>query len=67
MRSRNIQRGARLLSDCYKANITKHEYGKDDDRVFCYGLYGNSECELRDECSECGAHWRNAKPNEEVK
>ena len=32
---RSVQRGKPLDKDCYKAHISKHEYGKDDNRCFC--------------------------------
>lgn len=38
MISRAKLRGKALDNDCKTAHITSHEYGLDDDRVFCYGL-----------------------------
>ena len=58
-----IQRGKTLDDDCRKANITTHEYGMDDNRVFCFGLYEEtSESEIRKKCAECSAFVLNAEP-----
>ena len=37
MISRKQLRGKGLDKDCKTAHTTSHEYGLDDDRVFCYG------------------------------
>ena len=39
MISRAKLRGYKLDEDCKRANTTTHEYGLEDDRVFCRGLY----------------------------
>lgn len=54
-------RGRRLDSDCYGARTTKHEFGPDDERVFCYGLLDCDEI-YAGECCECGAFVWNALP-----
>lgn len=57
------QRGKPLDDDCYHANISKYEYGMNDKRCFCYGLYApNSTSEIHPKCIECGAYCMNAKP-----
>lgn len=55
-------RGKPLNRDCYKANTTTGEYGKEDNRVFCYGLYKDKMEELREECLNCKAYVMNAEP-----
>ncbi len=64
MKDRAVQRGKPLLDMCYKANRATHEYGENDDRVFCLGLLDCATEALCEECSECGAHVMNAKPLE---
>lgn len=55
-------RGERLDDDCKRAYTSSHEFGKDDNRVFCLGLYDIcSDCIL-DKCWSCGAFVDNAKP-----
>lgn len=54
-KGRHIQRGAQLLDNCKKAKISKHEYGANDDRIFCYGLVESSTEELIEQCRECKA------------
>lgn len=69
MISRSTLRGKPLDTDCKKANRTTHEYGLQDNRVFCYGLYkAMSDWEIQQKCRECGAYVCNAEPLErEVK
>lgn len=55
-------RGKPLNRDCYKANTTTGEYGKEDNRVFCYGLYQDRMEEIREECLNCNAYVNNAQP-----
>ena len=56
-------RGKPLDSDCKRANRTTHEYGPEDDRVYCYGLYEDmSDWMILKKCRECGAFVDNAKP-----
>lgn len=63
MISRAKLKGKPLDSDCKRANITTHEYGIEDDRVYCYGLYEDMiDWEIRKKCIECGAYVDNATP-----
>lgn len=51
---------------CKQANTTTHEFGPDDNRVFCYGLYTSWQSGyIRKECLECEAYVYNAKPLKE--
>ena len=63
--SRSVQRGSRLLPQCRMAAISKHEYGTDDIRCFCYGIAYVNDCVV-EECERCGAYAYNAKPSEEA-
>ena len=47
-------RGAMLLPDCYRARITKHECGLDDERCYCLGLFDEDRVQL-EKCYACGA------------
>ncbi|MCI9640443.1 hypothetical protein ACDL92_11900 [Ihubacter sp. mB4P-1] len=60
--SRATIRGKRLDDDCKQAHTTSHEYGSDDNRVFCYGIYGGWD--IADKCKECKAYVYNAEPPE---
>lgn len=60
--TRSKLRGTPLNDDCYKANTTTNEFGKNDNRVFCYGLYKDKMDEIRDECIECMANVLHAEP-----
>lgn len=63
MINREKLRGKPLLIDCMMAHTTKYEYGENDDRVFCYGLYEDmSDWKIRDSCRECGVYVDNAEP-----
>ena len=63
MISREKLRGKPLNSDCMRANKTTHEYGMEDDRVYCYDLYEDmSDWKIRKKCRECGAYVDNATP-----
>ena len=55
-------RGKRLNPECYKAKISKFEWGSDDNRCFCYGLFDAWGCDLWEECKKCKAHVDNALP-----
>lgn len=55
-------RGKPLDKDCYGAIRSRHEYGLQDDRIFCYGLMDLMTEELLDKCKECKAHVDNAGP-----
>lgn len=59
---RSVLRGYHLLPMCRLAKISKHEYGPDDERCFCYGLLdGRTELPLY-ECIHCGAYYFNSMP-----
>ena len=60
--SRKELRGKNLDDDCKKANIAKNEYGKFDNRCFCYGLIDDSTESYLEKCIGCGAFVDNAKP-----
>lgn len=64
-------RGTPLDKECKRANTTTHEYGLEDNRVFCYGLYAPfSDSEIGDidkKCLNCKAYVLNATPLEELK
>lgn len=60
-------RGKPLDIDCKRAMRTSHEYGEQDNRVFCYGLYEEmSDWKIQQKCIECGAYVCNAQPISEV-
>lgn len=60
-------RGKPLDKDCRFARRSDHEYGLQDNRVFCYGLYTDmSDGEIQEKCKVCGAFVDNAKPLERV-
>lgn len=50
------------MKECYRARISHREYGPDDYRNFCYGLYDPMYDDYWKECQECGAFCLNAKP-----
>jgi hypothetical protein len=53
-------RGKPLGPDCHRARISKHEFGPDDERCYCLGLF-SGDCEtIDDECYKCGAFVYNA-------
>ena len=56
MKTRANLRGKKLDKDCLMAHTTTHECGKNDDRVFCYGLYDPTNC------INCAAYIQNAMP-----
>lgn len=55
MISRAKLRGSKLDENCKQANTTTKEYGLDDNRVFCYGLYDCRKQELVEKCLSCKA------------
>ena len=59
-------RGKKLEYFCKDANTTKNEFGKNDNRIFCYGLNDKSTEELIDECKKCKANVIHAEPLERV-
>lgn len=62
MISRAKLRGYKLDDDCKRANTTTNEYGLDDNRVFCHGLYNCMTDELIEKCLRCKAFLCNAEP-----
>ena len=66
MKNRAKLRSKPLDYDCRKAHTTTHEYGQEDDRVFCYGLQDRRTNEPLPKCQECGAFVYNAKPLKEL-
>lgn len=59
-------RGEALEPYCKYANTTTIEYGKEDKRVYCYGLYNNNfpnrlDENICDECKECKAFINNSE------
>jgi hypothetical protein len=68
MVTRRKLRGKPLDYDCKTAVPTTNEFGVDDDRVFCYGLYREqSETEICDKCLNCNAFVGNATHVERLK
>lgn len=64
--SRAQLRGKSLSPMCKKAHTTTNEYGLEDKRVFCYGLWEPMTEEPFDDCKLCGAFVRNETPLEEA-
>ena len=62
MRTREDMRGKMLDRDCYRAEISRHEGGPNDDRCFCYGLVDKATDDYLSKCHECGAFAHNATP-----
>lgn len=62
MISRAKLRGKVLDKDCKTAHTTSHEYGLEDDRVFCYGLVDLSTDEPLEKCKVCNAFIDNLEP-----
>lgn len=60
--SRAQLRGKPLDPLCKMAHTTTGEYGVDDKRVFCYGLYDLKNDELLEMCASCKAFVRNEEP-----
>ena len=55
-------RGKPLDEDCKRANTSRHEYGEKDDRLFCFGLYGDMNNDIQPKCIRCKAYVGNAEP-----
>lgn len=55
-------RGKPLDKDCKKAYRATHEYGAEDNRVYCYGLIDKRYDELLGKCEECDAHISKVTP-----
>lgn len=62
---RNKMRGKPLDRDCYKAYTTTNEFGPEDHRIYCYGLYDPMNDEPIEKCRQCNAFVRNVKPPKE--
>ena len=62
---RDKVRGKPLNHDCYSARISRHEFGMDDPRVFCFGLYTEMGDDIQTDCVTCKAYVGNAKPPKE--
>lgn len=58
-------RGKPLDPMCYKAKTSRHEFGRNDNRVFCYGLVDAMTDEVLPQCRECKALVDFAKPMED--
>lgn len=58
-------RGKPLDPICRKAHVSKGEYGPDDNRCFCYGLYDAMDEEPLEMCRECKAYIDNSEPPKE--
>lgn len=52
-----------LDEDCGRARTTRHEYGPDDNRVFCHGLE-RQPGSYEEKCAACPAFVWNAAPPE---
>ena len=67
--NRTQLRGKPLEPYCKKANTTTGEFGFDDKRVYCYGLYQNCISGTSDDiaecCKKCKAFVDNATPLKE--
>lgn len=57
-------RGRKLDKDCRRAHTTTHEYDKNDNRIFCYGLCRAGGEIVLPECIVCKAYAYNAEPPE---
>lgn len=58
-------RGEPLDPMCKRARTSRHEFGPQDNRVFCYGLYDCMAEEMIQSCKDCKALIDNAEPEEE--
>lgn len=63
--SRAKLRGKPLDEDCKKANRTTHEYGLNDNRIYCYGLEDPMYDEPLEKCKNCKAFVNNIEPLKE--
>lgn len=61
LRGRSKQRGYKLDDDCYQAQISKHECGQSDKRIFCLGLIDMSTELPVEKCIQCKAYAYNAE------
>ena len=62
---RDKLRGKPLDYECYSAHTTRHEYGENDNRVFCYGFTDSMTDIPLTKCMLCKAFINNAEPPEE--
>ena len=60
MKGRSKLRNKPLDYDCKKANTTTHEYGQEDNRVYCLGICDSMTDETLEKCKICGAFVENA-------
>ena len=60
--TRKQLRGKALDPLCKKAHTTTNEYGPEDKRVFCYGLWEAMTDEPFEMCLACKAFVRNEEP-----
>lgn len=58
-------RGKPLEPICKKAHTTTHEYGLNDKRVFCCGVWGSMTDEPTEYCKVCKAFINNETPPKE--
>lgn len=63
--TRKQMRGKPLDPLCKKAHTTTNEYGLDDKRVFCYGIWESRTDEPVEMCRVCKAFVRNEEPVKE--
>ena len=54
--------GHPLDNFCREAKTTTHEFGKQDNRVFCFGRYEEMNDMICSQCKKCKAYVYNAKP-----
>ena len=64
--NRAKMRGKPLDKDCRKAHVTRYEYGENDNRCYCLGLYDPMYDEPCEQCIECFAFVNNEVPPKEV-
>ena len=63
--TRAQMRGKPLDPLCKKAYTTTNEYGLDDKRVFCCGIWDSMPSEPIEMCRACKAFVRNEEPPKE--
>lgn len=63
--TRKQLRGKPLDSLCKKANTTTNEYGLEDKRVFCCGIWEAMTDEPIEICRACKAFVQNEEPSKE--
>jgi hypothetical protein len=58
----NVEHSEVLDTDCVvkKTYISTHEYGEEDNRRYCYGLFDNFKDEVLEKCKICEAYINNA-------